>query len=480
MVNFFIFLGEWTHMNKKLSAFLGIVLFLSALSISEGQKIEKNVKIILTKNLNQIYYPLTNEPDEKVTKDFENEIKSITNDKTDVVLCDGGNFAGPAIDSETTYIPRAFQSLSLLEYDAVIPSTNELIAGQNFFAKCNQIKNNLVSTNAGWVKIENNKQDPFLIGTNINQEQQPFALPYIIKDLSGFKAAILSLNTDSYIKGYPSIKRVIEFKNPDVAIKETLPKIKDKGVELIIVFSDYEISVNKELIKNNPEVDIIINPNSYDPKAVPAMITKNDDNIAFEETGFGINVIQFKISDDLISNVKQTLKKIKIAEVKDPPSEYLPDLSQEVLSLDHISYLNIKYNELNLETFNVDDKNLGLGNEKVIYYHLTTNEGDYYVYHLIHNSAKGMNKMDFIVALDSSNKIKNLININPILLSNDHTVIEGRIKTGIIGNDEKCLDKSEIQSVDAISGATITYKSLLNNLKIIYTINKDYVLKRSI
>ncbi len=166
-------------------------------------------------------------------------IKNLRTEKGVILVLDAGNFtAGSPLDEfktnekldkkRTEYYLKTMEKMG---YDFVCLGKDDFIFGLDFLKKnIKKYKLNFVSSN---LKIKGIK-------------------PYLVKKIKGKKIAILGLTPDSGLN-----ELGIAFYNYREALEKQISRLKDK-VDLIMLVSNMEDEVNKDIAKSFPRIKIIV------------------------------------------------------------------------------------------------------------------------------------------------------------------------------------------------------------------------------
>ena len=166
-------------------------------------------------------------------------VKELRSKYPKLLLLDCGSFtAGGQLDEHTQNIQLDMQrsevnykALELMQYDAVGISPDEFNFGKDFFLK-----------NA-------KKTSPAFLSVNLDTDK---VVPYIIKNIGGVKIAIIGLT------GLSANQKAVGLKisAPD-QINELVSRLKNTGVQVLIVLSTQGESEDLKLISKTEGIDII-------------------------------------------------------------------------------------------------------------------------------------------------------------------------------------------------------------------------------
>ncbi|MCD6578582.1 bifunctional metallophosphatase/5'-nucleotidase [bacterium] len=194
-----------------------------------------------------------------------NELKN--NGNCDVLIDSGdlihkGNF----IDKRSHGV-ATFKIFNKIDYDIFVPGNNELKEDYKYFKKFKRI-----------LKAP-------MIGFNIEKNKKLICdYPYIIKEVHGIKIAFVGLSFDAtpkYVLKKFQGWEGIEFIDVKKGLRKLIDKIKD-NVDLIIVISHNGIDYDESLMKDFPEVKVILSGHDHQETPFPK---QNDMDQLFVETG---------------------------------------------------------------------------------------------------------------------------------------------------------------------------------------------------
>ncbi len=217
--------------------------------LAAGQAQAKGLTILYTGETHGALYPCDCPlaPDGGVTR-RATAIRKIRESTPNVLLLDsGGAFAGGMYDEHTQgeELDKArtetyFEAIKLMGYDALALGDEELGFGLDFLQSlgANFISANAVRTATG----------------------EPIVIPYITKEIDGVRLIVIGL-TPPEAKNAVGEKLVIL--KPLDTLEHTLAQIKNsQKIDLIIVLSHLGEEMSRELLKQVPEINILINGHS--------------------------------------------------------------------------------------------------------------------------------------------------------------------------------------------------------------------------
>lgn len=229
----------------------------------------------------------------------------IRSEKTNMITVDAGDFldqfgTNPAQDE------LVIQLYEKLGYDAVNIGDNELANETAFF------KTKLLSS-----KI------PLISTTIRNLHNQKVVAPYIIKNISGAKIALIGYTPNSSFQYFPEWKKLeIKIANENGKLKEVLDEL-DSKVDVIILLSNAGDDADYKLAKAFPMIDIIVGGHNQVELEEPVLI---GNTLIVQAGGNGGYVGQL---DVLYSKGKNRLVKNQLIPLKSTIKEQ-PDLKKIV------------------------------------------------------------------------------------------------------------------------------------------------------
>lgn len=168
-------------------------------------------------------------------------IKQIRKENPNTILVDAGGFLGGGLmDGYTQNTPLDMarslinlKAMELMQYDAAVVGDDEFNFGAKF------LEENIAKTRLDFVSA------------NIKLSK---VLPYIIKEVSGVKIAIVGATN-------PSAKQKagdVEFIDLKSAVGKVVEEVKSKGAKLVLLLSHLGENEDLKLIKEIPGIDIVV------------------------------------------------------------------------------------------------------------------------------------------------------------------------------------------------------------------------------
>ncbi|OQB09442.1 MAG: Trifunctional nucleotide phosphoesterase protein YfkN precursor [Candidatus Omnitrophica bacterium ADurb.Bin205] len=168
-------------------------------------------------------------------------IKQLRKSNPNTLLLDSGNyFAGGLLDQVTQNTQLDMQrtvvnlrAMELMQYDALNLSNDEFNFGERFF-----------EDSAAKLKLN-------FVSSNIQSERISY---YIIKEIAGIKIGIVGLANH---KAKEKLS-VLSFSEPLAALKDSVAKLKERGVDIVILLSNIGSEECQRLVKEVPGIDLVL------------------------------------------------------------------------------------------------------------------------------------------------------------------------------------------------------------------------------
>lgn len=165
-----------------------------------------------------------------------------------VLLLDGGDTIADTMFASQTKGRVVIDAMNAMRYDAMVVGNHETDFGPKLLAQ--RIKES---------------RFPVLAANLVKRSNgQHFATPYVIREINGIRIGILGL-------AYPntafttSQKNVsgLKFHDAIATARKYVPKLTQKGVDLVIVLSHLGLSYDKELAQQVPGIQVIVGGHSH-------------------------------------------------------------------------------------------------------------------------------------------------------------------------------------------------------------------------
>ncbi len=197
-----------------------------------------------------------------------------------------------------------------------------------------------------------------VLGANV--EGLDILKPYVIKQISGIKIAIIGIVTeDTPVSTHPRNGIGLTFLSPENTVKKYTEELKDK-VEIIIVLSHIGHYADRILAEKVKGIDIIVGGHSHTKVERPVLIG-NTIIVQAWEHGKALGVLDLTVKDRKIAHFEGYLEEIN-------PEGGKEDKSVKAIIDKYNSRVNavldekIGYAELDLDGENVRKKETNLGN----------------------------------------------------------------------------------------------------------------------
>lgn len=249
----------------------------------------------------------------KIRKD--NEQKYI-----DTILLDAGDVIAGSIYFMLYEGQKEAQLLNLLKYDAMTLGNHEFDRGSLILTNfLNLLKFPIIVSN---INVNN---DPYLkecIGNNELEDGKLF--PFIIKELSNKdKIAILGLTTETTVDSASPSPETL-FYDPIETAQIMVNKIRNLGINKIIILSHLGEDIDKELARSVDNIDVIIGGHSHSLLVDPILISnKKSQTIIVQAGEYGKYLGELNLSFDRRGSLVKINEKIhKITKDVDNDPEF--------------------------------------------------------------------------------------------------------------------------------------------------------------
>lgn len=131
------------------------------------------------------------------------------------------------------------KALGLMKYDGMNIADGELSLGLKFFEKLRE------------------KTVFPLLSANLYKKGKPLGQTYLIKKFVGFSVGVIGLVSPTYFNVEFLAKEGLKVKDPEITLKEILPKVKTQSDIIILLAHLERIEINM-LIQKVPGVDVVV------------------------------------------------------------------------------------------------------------------------------------------------------------------------------------------------------------------------------
>ena len=222
-----------------------IFFLLALLALSAGNLYAKEITILYTGNTHAMLYPCSCpiEQDGGIAR-RASLVKELRKKSPGLLLLDCGSFtAGGLLDEyiQNTHLDMQrsevnLKAMELMQYDAVAIGGDEFNFGKDFFLK-NARKNN-----------------PAFLSANLESDKVE---PYIVKQVSGVKIGIIGLTNSAAGQKSEGLKI-----GAPKAIGQLVARLKNEGVEVVIVLSTLGKKEDLDLISKVKGIDVLFMGNN--------------------------------------------------------------------------------------------------------------------------------------------------------------------------------------------------------------------------
>ncbi|MFZ2089435.1 MAG: bifunctional UDP-sugar hydrolase/5'-nucleotidase, partial [Desulfobaccales bacterium] len=160
-----------------------------------------------------------------------------------------------------------------------------------------------------------------ILGANV--KGMPGLKPYVIKNLSGVRVAIIGVVTpDTPVATNPGNVAGLTFSTPEGAVRQVLKEIKGRA-DIILVLSHCGYKADRELAAQVPAIDVIVGGHSHTKILKPEQVGRTIIVQAWEHAK-ALGVLTLKIKDRKIAGFEGTLQEISPA--AGPPSRRVQEI----------------------------------------------------------------------------------------------------------------------------------------------------------
>lgn len=232
-----------TLMIRKVTVF--VLFFVALFAASAPADENKALTIIYTGNINGKLMP-TQMCGGVHAGGFSRRAKMLEDIKEtnkNVLMVDsGGLFAVPARQDQELRARQAFEIYDFLGLDALNLGQREFYFGAQYLADASQ------------------KVSFSFISSNIKSETpQTWLKPYVIKEIGGFRAAIVGVLPENSFDFYVDPEKVKGFTiiSAQDALKELVPQLKEKS-DIIVLLSQFDMEETAALVNGVPGINLAV------------------------------------------------------------------------------------------------------------------------------------------------------------------------------------------------------------------------------
>ncbi len=446
-----------------------VVIFLGAamlcLAWGKSEETTRKFTLLSTGDLSEIYYPQLGAPDAKTLQQIEKQIeKEKRSAKYPVMLIDTGNFIGPSVIAETTYIPRPVRFFREAGYTAVNVTSPELFAGEHM------------------IKIwQNEKSSPYFVSNIQNRKTSArLGLLSATTQLDSLRLRIFGATTMQHIRALRDLLK--NYKTSDVVdhVKAGITAMKEFP-ELRLVLSDLPAQQNNSLAQQVPEIDIILERSGNSPGSARRV---NQTLIAPSGNASGIATLtveldatqpQIRTYSYAIVPFSPPPRKRELLPLltetspsRKSPLLPLPTIGKILPRVEMLRDLSVDHDRAELVRQRNPIPALARENKDVYYYDLYKGTPQVArAFFVAHELGRGNMTFNVIVAVKPKRLVAGIHFITPPLVAGHSIGLEALCQQ-LIG---KAPSEWQYEK-DAVAGAEESFRVLLDDLKTVLTLNE--------
>jgi len=270
-----------------------LLLALAGLFFS-GNSFAQEIKLILTGQTHAMLYPCDCpiEPDGGIAR-RASLIQQIKKENPNILLLDSGSFFAGGVmdpDSQGEELDKVrtlvnLKAMEMMKYDAVTLGSDEFNFGGQF------LQENITKTKISF------------LGANISSEK--IAL-YMIKKFGKVQAGVIGL-----VNPLGAKNQKFQFISAQEVLKKVVGQLKKQNIDIIILMSGLDEAQNQALLKDNPEINIIIEGAKF---AKEKVFTNAGEVLVLSPRWEGRRLIAVSLS---VNNKKIEVKKVEDLRVDD-------------------------------------------------------------------------------------------------------------------------------------------------------------------
>ncbi|MEK4564015.1 5'-nucleotidase C-terminal domain-containing protein [Alkalihalobacillus sp. FSL R5-0424] len=210
------------------------------------------------------------------------------------------------------------QALNLLGYDALVPGNHDFNYGLERLQE-----------------LEGTLDFPILGANLLNDAQETFFDPYLIKEVNGIKVGIFGLSTpETEYKTHPNNVRDVTFEDPSITANRMVEQLEEEGVDVIIALAHLGIDKSSEITSEKvaedvPGIDVIIDGHSHSELKI-GMEAGNETLIASAgEYVQNLGVVELVLEDgELVDRSARLINQTEVEEIE--PDQEMESLLEEL------------------------------------------------------------------------------------------------------------------------------------------------------
>ncbi len=443
--------------------FLGIAMLSLAWGKSESPT--RKFTLLSTGDLSEIYYPQLGARDAKTVQEIEKQIKKEKRSaKYPVMLIDTGNFIGPSVIAETTYVPRPVRLFGEVGYTAVNVASPELIVDEHKIQK--------------W---QGEQSSPYFV-SNIQNRKTAARLTLLsaTTQLDNLRLRIFGVTTMQHIRALRDLLKKYSTSAEVDHVKAGIAWTKEFP-ELCLVLSDLPAKENNTLAQQVPEVDIILERGGNSPGSARQV---NKALIAPSGNANGIGVLTVELDPtqlqirtyshaivpfsppprkrELLPLLMETAPSAK------SPLPPLPTIGKILPRVEMLRDLSVDHDRSELVRRRNPIPALARENKDVYFYDLYKGTRQMArAFYVAHELGRGNMTFNIIVAVKPENRLAEIHFITPPLVAG-HSIGFEALCHQLIG---KATTEWQYEK-DAVAGAEESFLVLLDDLKTVLTVNE--------
>lgn len=238
-------------------------------------------------------------------------VKRIRSESQAVLLLDAGDLIGDTMLADLTQGEAVIGAYNAIGYDAMTFGNHEPDFGVDVLRQR--------MAQASFPFLAANLRDTVT--------GQPFASPWIIKEIGGTAVGILGL-TYPKTPWTTAAKNVsgLQFEAPETAVREELPKLRKAGAQVVIVLSHLGLTGDKALAEAVEGIDVIVGGHSHNRMTEAASVGKTL-IVQAGAHGSDLGRLELEIDDGKVVSHRQILLPLDHEEF--PPDAKLQQFVQE-------------------------------------------------------------------------------------------------------------------------------------------------------
>jgi len=256
------------------------------------------------------------------------KINEIKQHNPDYILVDGGDIAYmPPYSDRNRFNPMP-EMMNKIGYDVAVTGNHEFQWEAKKYGGPYGNPNPNLTDNLK--ELQEHTKFPFICANAVREdtgERPDFLKPYIIKKVGDVNVGVVGVVTKDLSTGaHPLVGEGWEITDQSEALKKTIPEMRAKGADVIVVLSHDDLGFNKRMIRRTPGIDIVIGGHDHQSTDKPIIVTDPDGKeVPLIEAGaYGYMVGELRVEVDpdskKLQKVVSTLYPVR-TESTNPDSE---------------------------------------------------------------------------------------------------------------------------------------------------------------